>query len=76
MIHIDEIETFFKENGFPNYDIEFMQGAIVKAENSRKFVESSLAVLRANAGKLRFYSYYLHLKLYYQKAHEQKQKAN
>lgn len=73
MIHIDEIEAFFKKRGFPDFDVSLSKCETVKAENSRKFIETNIATLRAQSGKKGFVPYCLSLNKYYQIVNDKKQ---
>lgn len=65
--HINIIEAFFKQNGYPNEDIEFQKGCTVKAENAKFFVESTIGLLRAHPfpDGQGYLPYYRHLYKYY-----------
>lgn len=76
MIHIDKIEAFFLENGFPDYDVEILQGVKVKAENSKQFIENSISTLRKHKGNKGYYPYYFHLQHYFKIVYDRLQAIN
>lgn len=58
------VEQYFNENGYPDYDVE-MDGSIIRKENSKKFVESSLNILKAHPLNTGYMPYWDALKKYF-----------
>ena len=70
MIILKIIESYFIKNGYPNQDIEILQGMIVRSHNSENFVTSMIRILKAHQRNDGYMAYYLHLLNYYNKVKE------
>ena len=64
-LNIDEIEMYFETFGYPNEDIEIMQGMYVLCHNAEFFVTNILRLLREHPGDKKYMADYLRLEKYY-----------
>jgi len=64
MSKIDEIEQYFKENGYPEGEIQLYPWA--KITDAKKYVESVIQTLRSNPGKKVYMPYFVRLADFYE----------